>query len=543
MPLGFCTSATMWSRGRDISGELMPEADFAGVDRRATGVRGGSEKNRLSERRGAAISSLEIPSPQYGGDRGHLPSSRSPGSRSPASAGYSPQYHPEVDYAKLNSRSPTGKSGIRRAGTLGSGRGGSKKGRWRQRVKWAIRLLMVFLLVYWFGRTAYQLTFFVKAGMMRYWYHPLMKQRPIPCGTDTPPFDELLAPLATAEASKQSRDDWARVMTKTTTRTARSLLGGGTDGAQGGGRRVGPKSSALSAATSRGIVVEDEAGTRGSGWAEVVDVKSLSSTRAFEGMAAPPRKKRFAILTLCDKNAGYICMASAANKRRYADLHGYDFIVSTQVADPSRPAAWSKILEVRKHLPNYDWLLFIDVDTLIMNPTVRLEDVADEKVDQVIAADHNGINSGVWLVKNSEWSMFFLDELWAQEHLVKGPYLFHYEQRAFHHLFQTEPWSKQGSVRGRQQYAGAAAVREHSKIVNQCVFNSLLPWYVSGDFVVHFAGLKGVWECLIFWHYFDVSQEMPGMRVTDEQWAAELGGKDWGKPSQVLGCMKFKTLF
>ena len=67
--------------------------------------------------------------------------------------------------------------------------------------------------------------------------------------------------------------------------------------------------------------------------AEVVDVESRS-TRAFEGMAAPPRKKRFAILTLCDKNAGYICMASAANKRRYADLHGYDFIVSARVADP-----------------------------------------------------------------------------------------------------------------------------------------------------------------------------------------------------------------
>ena len=31
--------------------------------------------------------------------------------------------------------------------------------------------------------------------------------------------------------------------------------------------------------------------------------------------------------------------------------------------------------------------------------------------------------------------------------------------------------------------------------------------------------------------------------MTDEQWAAELGGKDWGKPSQVWGCMKFKTLF
>jgi hypothetical protein len=28
------------------------------------------------------------------------------------------------------------------------------------------------------------------------------------------------------------------------------------------------------------------------------------------------------------------------------------------------------------------------------------------------AADHNGVNSGVWLVRNSPWTMWFLDELW-----------------------------------------------------------------------------------------------------------------------------------
>ena len=60
-----------------------------------------------------------------------------------------------------------------------------------------------------------------------------------------------------------------------------------------------------------------------------------------------------------------------------------------------------RILEVRKHLPRYDWLVFIDVDTLIMNPAVRLEDVADDSVDQVLAADHNGVNSGVWMVRNT----------------------------------------------------------------------------------------------------------------------------------------------
>jgi len=217
--------------------------------------------------------------------------------------------------------------------------------------------------------------------------------------------------------------------------------------------------------------------------------------------------------------------------------------VSRTAADPSRPAAWSKILEVRKHLPRYDWLMFIDVDTLIMNPAVRLEDVADDSVDQVLAADHNGVNSGVWMVRNTPWSFTFLDELWAQDDLVKGPYLFHYEQRAFHRLFHTDPWSKQPSTKNAAPYAGAAEVRAHSKIVNQCVFNSLLPWYVSGDFVVHFAGLKGVWECFIFFSYFDASQEMPGMRVSDEQWARELGGRSRGRMSQTWQCMQLKTLF
>lgn len=206
-------------------------------------------------------------------------------------------------------------------------------------------------------------------------------------------------------------------------------------------------------------------------------------------------------------------------------------------------------MEVKRHLPAYDWLLFIDVDTLVMNPDVRLENIVDvdESVHQVIAADHNGVNSGVWMVRNSPWMMWFLDELWAQEHLVRGPYLFHYEQRAFHHLFQTVPWARQASVRGRAPYARAGEVREHSKVVNQCVFNSLLPWYVRGDFVVHFAGLKGVWECAVFWHYFTLSQERPGMRVTNEQWAQEDGADNGrgrrGRMATLWRCLKFKTLF
>lgn len=459
---------------RQFSGEMMN--DWLPSDGRhatSSGSRLGDNKKRpghsrnhssgsgLSERRGAVTpSSLEIPSPDHGVLQMY-----------PGTSGMSPseRYNSKEPARQTHSRSPR------------SPRGPKKKRKWRSRIKTCSRATVVFLFLYFFGRTAYQLTFFLKAGLHRYWYHPLEQHRPLQCRFNSPPKDFLLAPLPTPPFTSAKRP------------------------------------------------------------MEKSDEEELPMP---EDLHHTPGAK-YAILTLCDSNTGYICVASAANKRRYAAKHGYDLIVVTEVADASRPAAWSKILEVRKHLPKYEWVFFIDVDTLIMNPNVKLEDIADDSVDQVIAADHNGINSGVWLVKNSRWMMWFLDELWAQTDLVTGPYLFHYEQRAFHHLFQTVPWTKQKSVKGKLPYPKAAEVRAHSKIVNQCVFNSLLPWYVTGDFVVHLAGLKGVWECLIFWHYFDISQENSGMRITD--WSRELGGEsraeNSGKGSTLWGCMKFKTLF
>jgi hypothetical protein len=484
----------------------MPTLDFAGADRRSSSVRnlGGSETHRLSERRGAVIQSVEIPSPigSAGPGSDGFPERKSPGSRSPVpgTSRFSP-HHRDSDV--------TGKSGFRTRAWSGAHawRGGLRKGKWRTRVKWSARVLFACVLFYYFGRTAYQLSFFVKAGLNRYWYHPLESHRPIPCGVGTPPVDPFLAPLA-RRVSPKDVDDGAKIEATTKragrgrslrvtddetynetynqtreykTTTGRSLRGtsvrGGDDDTTadgpGGGRRVGPRGGTASARPrrsdgsrsfpTRDVVIEQ----RGDGYSagavvigdtdddtendtdtqnrpdrnegtsvsalalatatDVVGVGSVGS--GFESGFGGGGKKheqtegaRFAVLTLCDANAGYICAASAANKRRYCDLHGYDLIVSRTAADPTRPAAWSKILEMRKHLPRYDWVLFIDVDTLIMNPTVRLEEIADNTVDQVIGADHNGVNSGVWLVRNAPWSFFFLDELWAQVSISHPPY-------------------------------------------------------------------------------------------------------------------------
>jgi|TARA_B100001142_G_scaffold23311_1_gene21339 hypothetical protein len=217
------------------------------------------------------------------------------------------------------------------------------------------------------------------------------------------------------------------------------------------------------------------------------------------------RKPKVGIVSLCDHNVDAICAASVANKQAYADRHGYDVIVDSEIIDESRPTSWSKLLAMRKYLPYYDYLFYVDVDTIVANVDVKLEDIVDYGYDQILAADRNGLNCGVWLIRNTPWSLWFLDEMWAQEQLVAPStrVLFHYEQRAMHYLYQSRVWRR--AVKG-EPYKGANTVRARTKVVNTCVFNSLPAWYVKGDFIVHLAGLKGIAKCLAFRHYYGTAR-------------------------------------
>ena len=82
-------------------------------------------------------------------------------------------------------------------------------------------------------------------------------------------------------------------------------------------------------------------------------------------------------------------------------------------------------------------------------------------------------------------------------------------------------------------------------MVNQCVFNSLLPWFVNGDVVVHLAGMKGGAQCFLFWQYYEkVKKYLPpvepheivGVQLTEEM----LEG---GPKYEFRRCLSFPTLF
>lgn len=199
------------------------------------------------------------------------------------------------------------------------------------------------------------------------------------------------------------------------------------------------------------------------------------------------------------------------NRELYCKKHGYELIDGHDLVDKSRPAAWSKLIVAKKYLKDdkFDYLMYIDLDVVIMNNKITVEDyilAAPPTADIIITRDWSGLNSGNWIIRNSEWSKWFLQEAWDQKQLVKERSLngikhpFEYEQRAFHYLLDTKIWRQ----RGLPTYPGnISSLWEHFHFLPQCAMNSYIlhplefradrdvSQFVDGDFLVHLAGKKG----------------------------------------------------
>lgn len=184
---------------------------------------------------------------------------------------------------------------------------------------------------------------------------------------------------------------------------------------------------------------------------------------------------RIAIVSLYDENFKELGKYSDLNKQRYAEKHGYDLFLYHSLLDKKRPASWSKIKALEKHLNNYDWLFWVDADALIMNDSIKLESLIDTKFNFIIAQQERSkhTNCGVFFIRNSDWSKRLLKDIYAQKQFINHK---NWEQAAFHYLLN-------------RNYNNC---KKHVKIVRQRVMNSAY-WregiYQPGDFIIHFYGI------------------------------------------------------
>ena len=120
---------------------------------------------------------------------------------------------------------------------------------------------------------------------------------------------------------------------------------------------------------------------------------------------------------------------SSITFQAYSALHGYDLRLCTDLLDGERPPAWSKIALVRDLLERYDEVLWVDADAIFLDISKDIADLLRPGkdlylVEHVYEEDDSwrSANTGVFLVRASDWSRRFFERVWAAEQYIDHPW-------------------------------------------------------------------------------------------------------------------------
>ncbi|CAL5369358.1 unnamed protein product [Camellia sinensis] len=112
------------------------------------------------------------------------------------------------------------------------------------------------------------------------------------------------------------------------------------------------------------------------------------------------------------------------NKVDYCRIHGYDVFYNNAFMHPKMPSYWAKIPIVRATMlahPEVEWIWWVDSDAVITDMDFKLplerykaHNLVVEGWPDLIYKYRSwiGVNAGVFLIRNCQWSMDFM-EAWA----------------------------------------------------------------------------------------------------------------------------------
>ncbi|WP_250516131.1 hypothetical protein [Caballeronia sp. INDeC2] len=102
------------------------------------------------------------------------------------------------------------------------------------------------------------------------------------------------------------------------------------------------------------------------------------------------------------------------NLRRYCERHGYALHLYREVPPEAGPGAsgnWIKPWVLLRHLPEHEWIFWIDADVLVVDQSKPLEPLLTNR-DRVIATDVSWhFNSGIMGFRNTQQNLDVLTEI------------------------------------------------------------------------------------------------------------------------------------
>jgi hypothetical protein len=181
---------------------------------------------------------------------------------------------------------------------------------------------------------------------------------------------------------------------------------------------------------------------------------------------------------------------SLLNILSYAEKYNYAVIIYDTPFNDQVSMCWNKIATIIENLKNYKYLVWIDADAIIINNSIKIESFIEKYPNydlylcEDIIVQKECINSGVMIIKNTNWTNELFNRVWNSPfpHVHNDQNVIYYEivKDLYPH---SKPNLKFSSYCGKITHPKV-------KILPENAFNTHILNYNKGDFIIHLMGAK-----------------------------------------------------
>lgn len=182
------------------------------------------------------------------------------------------------------------------------------------------------------------------------------------------------------------------------------------------------------------------------------------------------------------------CKYSLINITHYCNKHNYGLIVYDQPFNDDVSMCWNKIAAIILNLKKYEYLIWIDADALINNMNITIESIInlDRNKDLYICEDiyveYECTNSGVMIIKNTEWSNNLFKKIWYSP----IPHLHNDQNVIFYEIVKDINPNSNPSLKNSEFCI--RTIHPKVAILPENTFNSHIYNYKENDFILHLMG-------------------------------------------------------
>lgn len=199
---------------------------------------------------------------------------------------------------------------------------------------------------------------------------------------------------------------------------------------------------------------------------------------------------RFALVTSEDRNDSYIKLHDD-NFREYCKKHNYTYIRKNNelIDNEIVPVYWYKlklvkqILDSYKYGDKYDYVMWADSDTIVIDTDKKLESIVSSGKDIYIGTDYlsSTLNAGLFIIKNSEIGRAFINDC------LKKLDDFTCFTDDYSAILKSETWAGNCYEQGYMNKVIRKRYKQYTEVVSSDIFyNTTAP--VKSSFILHAFG-------------------------------------------------------